>query len=109
MQDEILRKIIQIEQEESEFNRYIRNVKSEEEHEEQCVFQNEKLLYYKFEESQGDKELLNLLEQEEEILRNIQRARDDYICEIDEIQKQVNSKCRLEIEQLRRQLYRLGV
>ena len=110
MRDEILRKIGQIEQEEDEFNLYIRNLRNEEKCEEQCVYQDNQSLEYRFEECQkGDIELLNLLEQEREILQDIQRTRDDLMCCLDEMQKAVKYQCESEVDELRRQLRNLEV
>jgi len=107
--DEILRKIGQIEQEEDDCNLFIRNMRNEEEHEAQCIHQDNRSLAYRFEECQGDKELLDLLEQEREILQKIKYTRDGFMCDIDEMQKEMKTKCELEIDELRRQLQGLEV
>ena len=106
---EVLRKIGQIEQEEDEFNLFIKNMRNEEEHEAQCIHQDNRALAYRYEECQGDKELLSLLEQEQEILKKIQSTRNDFMCDLDEMQKEVKNKCELEIDELRRQLQGLEV
>lgn len=106
---EVLRKIGQIEQEEDDCNLFIRNIRNEEVHEEQRVHQDICSLQYRFEECQGDKALLDLLEQEREILQKIKHTRDGFMCDIDEMQKEVKNKCELEIDELRCQLQGLEV
>jgi len=106
---EVLRKIGQIEQEEDNFKLFLKNIRNEEEHEAQCIHQDNRSLVSRFEECQGDKELLDLLEQEREILNKIQHTKNDFMYDLEEMQKEVKNKCELEIDELRRKLQSLEV
>lgn len=107
--DDIHRKIGQIEQEEDEFYLFARNLRCEEEHEAECVWQNNRSLEHIFEECQGDKELLDVLEHERDILQKIQYIQGDLMCDLDQMQKGVKYKCEQEIDDLRRQLQSMVV
>ena len=107
--DEILRKIAQVEQKEDDFNLFIRNLKNEEEHQYGCLIEENKLFDYRFEDCKEDRELVNLLDEDQMIHQNLQRLCSDFICELDELQKKNRYECELEIEELRRQLKGLEV
>jgi len=107
--DEILKKIAQIEQKEDDVNLLVKDMKSEEEGRCQYLIESQRLLEHRYEDCQGDRELLRVLEEEQEVLRNIQNMCNDFVCDLDEVQKQTRRKCELEIDELRSQLQGLEV
>jgi len=107
--DEILRKIAQIEQKEDDVNLLVRDLKKEEEDRYQYLVESQRLLGHRHEDCQGDRELLMLLEEEQEVLRNIQNICNDFLCDLDEVQKKTRRECEIEIDELRSQLQGLEV
>jgi len=107
--NEILSEIARIEQKEDDVNLLIRDLKNEEDHRCGYLIESNRLLNQRFEDCQGDRELLMLLEEEQEVLRNLQNMCGEFMYELDEMQKLNRSKCEIEIDKLRHQLQGLEV
>ena len=108
-QDEVLSKIRKIEREQEELDSFISAFKNEEEQEDHYMYHTNQSLDHRFEECQEDRELLNLLEEEQELLRNLESTRYDLVSDFIDIQKKTKYKCELEVDELRRELQRLEV